>query len=144
MSVLAKNKGLILTTTLFPDMPETLTGDMQRLQQIMINLVGNAIKFTAKGEIHLSLRRPIPEQWVIQVSDTGVGIPAEAQSYIFDAFRQIDNSITRENRGSGLGLSITKQLVELMGGEINLQSEVGKGSTFAITLPIQHNTENKK
>jgi signal transduction histidine kinase len=144
MSVLARNKGLNLKTNISPDMPATLTGDMQRLQQIIINLAGNAIKFTSKGEVHINLLHPNPTHWAIQVTDTGAGIPKEAQQYIFEPFRQIDNSITQKNRGSGLGLSITKQLVELMGGEINLQSEIGIGSTFTITLPIQKTSEKKK
>jgi signal transduction histidine kinase len=80
--------------------------------------------------------RSSEEQWEMQVSDTGVGISKEAQTYIFEPFRQVDNAITRENRGSGLGLSITKQLAELMGGHIILESEPGKGSTFTVVLPM--------
>ena len=76
-------------------------------------------------------------EWAMRVADTGAGIPGEAQEYIFDPFRQVDNTITRDNRGTGLGLSITKQLVELMGGRIELESEVGRGSTFTVILPLQ-------
>jgi len=143
MSVLAKNKGLKLITSVSPDLPPTLLGDLKRLQQIIINLAGNAMKFTTKGEVRISLLRSSPVHWAIQIADTGAGIPAEAQAYVFEPFRQVNNSITRENRGSGLGLAITKQLVELMGGKIALESEVGKGSAFTITLPIQKQTEQK-
>jgi signal transduction histidine kinase len=76
--------------------------------------------------------------WAIRVEDTGIGIPRDAQSYIFEPFRQVDSTITRDNRGIGLGLSITKQLVELMGGRITLESEMGKGSAFTVILPINH------
>jgi signal transduction histidine kinase len=91
--------------------------------------------------IHFS--RPTEEHWEIQISDTGAGIPKEAQSYIFEPFRQVDNAITRDNRGVGLGLSITKQLVDIMGGTINLESEIGRGSTFTIILPIKNATGEK-
>ncbi|GAB4460750.1 MAG: hypothetical protein OHK0041_24890 [Anaerolineales bacterium] len=136
LSVQAAKKGLAFRTELSPDLPERLVGDSRRLEQIIINLAGNAIKFTANGEVCVCLARPAPDRWAIVVSDTGAGIPKEAQGYIFEPFRQVDNRITRENRGSGLGLSITKQLVELMGGQIALESEVGKGSVFTVTLPI--------
>jgi PAS domain S-box-containing protein len=136
LSVQAAKKGLAFRTELSPDLPERLVGDSRRLEQIIINLAGNAIKFTVNGEVCVCLARPAPDRWAIVVSDTGAGIPKEAQGYIFEPFRQVDNRITRENRGSGLGLSITKQLVELMGGQIALASEVGKGSVFTVTLPI--------
>jgi signal transduction histidine kinase len=82
------------------------------------------------------------EQWAMEVSDTGPGIPEEARQYVFDPFRQVDGSITREYRGTGLGLSIVKRLVELMGGSIRLESEVGRGSTFTLTLPLQPRVES--
>jgi PAS domain S-box-containing protein len=118
MAVLARNKGLAFSTKVAPGVPDAIYGDERRLQQVLINLVGNAIKF--------------------------MGISEEAQSYIFDPFRQVDNAITRKNRGTGLGLSITKQLVELMDGEIKLKSEVGQGSTFTVTLPILKKQEHHK
>lgn len=136
LSVQAIKKGLLFIAEHSPDLPKKLFGDSRRLQQIIINLAGNAIKFTERGEVRVRLERPAPDQWAIIVSDTGAGIPKEAQGYIFEPFRQVDNRITRENRGSGLGLSITKHLVELMGGQIALDSEVGKGSVFTVTLPI--------
>jgi PAS domain S-box-containing protein len=141
MDVLARNKGLVFSTFLAPELPERLYGDERRLQQILINLCGNAVKFTQTGRVEVKIYRPTPIQWVMQVSDTGAGIPKEAQTYIFEPFRQVDNTITHENRGSGLGLSITKQLVELMDGEIDLESEPGQGSTFTITLPLLHKAE---
>lgn len=136
MSVLAQKKGLALLHSMAPELPETLLGDSKRLQQILINLAGNAIKFTDEGSIRIELLRPDSNFWAIRVSDTGAGIPQEAHEYIFEPFRQVDNAITHYNRGTGLGLSITKQLVELMGGHISLESEVGRGSTFTITLPV--------
>jgi PAS domain S-box-containing protein len=136
MTVLAQKKGLTLLHSVAPELPETLLGDSKRLQQILINLTGNAIKFTDEGSVRIELLRPENNFWAIRVSDTGAGIPQEAQEYIFEPFRQVDNAITHYNRGTGLGLSITKQLVELMDGHIDLESEVGRGSTFTVTLPI--------
>ena len=127
--------------TIEANVPEALLGDRQRLQQILLNLAGNAIKFTKTGEVHLHIFCPNETQWALQVIDTGAGIPKEAQSYIFEPFRQVNNAITRENRGTGLGLSITKQLVEIMGGQISLESEIDKGSTFTIILPILKEAE---
>jgi PAS domain S-box-containing protein len=136
MSTLATKKGLKFHTEIDPELPGELYGDVNRLQQILINLEGNAIKFTKTGEVNVIFKRPVPAHWSIEVRDTGAGIPVDDQKNIFEPFRQVSNSITRENRGSGLGLAITKQLVELMGGQISLESEVGKGSLFTITLPI--------
>jgi len=134
--VLASKKGLQLITSLDPNLPHELRGDERRLRQIIINLVGNAIKFTKEGSVNVKFLYPSQEHWAIQVVDTGVGIPKDAQAYIFEPFRQVDNAITRDNRGIGLGLSITKQLVDLMDGRITIESEIGKGSTFTILLPI--------
>ncbi len=136
MTVLAQKKGLSLTIQSDPNLPAWIYGDEYRLHQIMINLTVNAIKFTTSGEVCLQVHQPDPSQWTIQVKDTGIGIPVEALSYIFEPFRQINSAITRENRGTGLGLTITKQLVELMGGHITIESEVGKGSTFTVWLPL--------
>lgn len=136
MSVLAEKKGLSFHVSLDPDLPDELYGDFNRLQQIIINLGRNAVKFTDKGEVSIQMKRPSPAQWSIEVSDSGVGIPPADRENIFEPFRQVNNSITRGNRGSGLGLAITRQLVELMGGQMRLESEVGKGSLFIVTLPI--------
>ena len=142
LGVLARNKGLDLRTFTSIDLPATLLGDELRLRQILINLIGNAIKFTESGAVEARLYRAPEEHWALEVSDTGPGIPAEARQSVFDPFRQVDGSITREFRGTGLGLSIVKSLVELMGGNIQLESEVGRGSTFTITLPLRPPMEN--
>ncbi len=140
LEVLAQNKGLKFTTFLDPALPAELFGDERRLRQIIINLAGNAIKFTKEGEVCVKLLHPAEDVWEIQVSDTGVGISKESQEIIFEPFRQVDNAITRDNRGIGLGLSITKQLVDIMNGRIVLESEPGKGSTFTVILPIRKGT----
>lgn len=137
MSVLCHNKGLALETHLSPDLPQELIGDDHRLQEILLNLAGNAVKFTKAGSVRIQVFQADSNHWAMQVSDTGAGIPTEAHSAIFEPFRQVDNAITHENRGTGLGLSITKQLVELMGGTITLSSEVGQGSTFTVLLPFE-------
>jgi len=142
MEVLAGKKGLQFHTLVDANVPHELIGDERRLRQIMINLMGNSIKFTREGSVSVHVSSPTEEHWAIQVQDTGMGIPKEAQGYIFEPFRQADGAITRDNRGIGLGLSITKQLVDLMGGRILLESTVGKGSTFTILLPIQKPPEN--
>ena len=136
MSTLADKKGLTFRAEIASDLPSELYGDVNRLQQVIINLAGNAIKFTKQGEVSVSIKRPAPAHWSIEVRDTGAGISHSEHESIFEPFRQVNNSITRENRGSGLGLAITRQLVELMGGQISLESEIGKGSLFTVTLPI--------
>lgn len=137
MKVLATAKGLELHTHLSPELPKMLVGDPIRIRQIMVNLISNAIKFTQTGAVDVYVFCPDDTHWSIQVSDTGPGIPVEAQTHIFEPFRQVDGSITREHGGTGLGLSIVKQLVVLMGGEIILESKVGHGSTFTVIFP-QH------
>lgn len=137
INILAQTKGLSLNTTIAPDMPATLIGDKVRLQQILVNLISNAIKFTQTGGVKVCFFQPNPTHWALQVSDTGSGIPAEAQSYIFEPFRQVDGSTTRKYSGAGLGLSIVKQLTTLMGGQIALESEIGRGSTFTLTFPLE-------
>lgn len=137
LSFLAGNKGLHLESIIDPSMPEEIRGDDYRLRQVIINLAGNAIKFTKKGRVTIKVARKDELHWQIQIIDTGTGIAPEAQPFIFDPFRQADNAMTRENRGIGLGLSITRQLVEMMGGQISLESEVGRGSTFTVTLPLE-------
>ncbi|MDY7079690.1 MAG: ATP-binding protein, partial [Chloroflexota bacterium] len=125
-----------LNSHIADDVPAVLPGDRQRLHQILVNLVGNAIKFTDEGTIQVRVYRPDAVHWVLEVSDTGCGVPLADQPYVFDPFRQVDSSATREHDGSGLGLSIVKQLTNLMGGEITLASRVGRGSTFTIILPL--------
>ena len=135
MGVMAQKKGLALIAEVDPALPDTLTGDPRRLRQIMVNLVENAVKFTEQGQVRVRLY-PEAARWVIEVTDTGRGIPAAAQATIFDPFQQVDGSTTREKRGVGLGLSIVRQLTALMGGEVHLASQVGQGSTFAVALPL--------
>ena len=136
LEIMAGRKGLEFTTSIDPRLPHELHGDDRRLRQILVNLIGNAIKFTKEGRVHVSLQCPDSGHWIMQVTDTGIGVPEEAHSSIFEPFKQANNAITRENRGIGLGLSITKQLVELMGGRIVFESQVGVGSTFTVLLPI--------
>jgi signal transduction histidine kinase len=100
-------------------------------------LIGNALKFTREGSVRLNVTRPDENTWGIEVTDTGIGIPQEAQVSIFEPFQQVHSELTRDNRGIGLGLSITKQLVDLMNGKIVLQSEPGMGSTFTVLLPMK-------
>ncbi len=136
MDKTASDKGLRLTSEIDDNLPESLNGDVSRLQQILVNLVNNAVKFTYKGSVHVKLIFPYQDRWGIEVSDTGRGIPASEIPYIFDTFRQVEGTATRVHGGFGLGLSIVKQLVNLMNGEIKVQSEVDAGTTFIITLPL--------
>jgi PAS domain S-box-containing protein len=136
MGVLAQKRGLTLQTSLEPDVPARVYSDEQRLRQILINLVANAIKFTKHGEVCVRIFRADLAHWAMQVSDTGIGVPEEAQASIFEPFQKVKGMLTSDNRGVGLGLSITKQLIELLDGQITLTSEVGKGSTFLVILPI--------
>jgi signal transduction histidine kinase len=143
MDVIAQNKGLELGTTVTEDLPETLYGDRKRLHQILVNLVNNSLKFTREGGVYVDVTRWDPEHWRIQVRDTGMGMPEEALEYIFEPFRQVDGSATREHKGVGLGLSIVQQLVQLMGGNIKVESELDVGSTFIITLPFAQPEEEE-
>jgi len=136
MDILARKKGLTLSMQVDPDLPEEIYGDDRRIRQIIINLIGNAIKFTKEGSVRLTVLRADKNHWEIKVADTGIGIPKEAQATVFEPFKQVRSSVTRDNRGVGLGLSITKQLVDLMHGRIIIESEPGKGSTFIVLLPI--------
>jgi PAS domain S-box-containing protein len=138
MKPLADRKALELKIRVEDGLPETLRGDPERLNQILYNLVANAIKFTEQGAVTVRLYRVDPVHWAMEVADTGPGIPAEAKDRIFEAFWQLDGTTTRKaTTGIGLGLSVVKQLTELMGGEIQLESEVGTGSTFTVVLPMQ-------
>jgi two-component system sensor histidine kinase/response regulator len=138
MDKIAADKLLYLTDELDPNMPDEIIGDARRLQQVLINLVTNSAKFTDKGGIHIRIFCNDPNQWRIEVTDTGSGIPEEEIPYIFESFRQVESSTIRNHGGFGLGLSIVKQLVELMKGEVEITSELGKGSTFTVKLPFQH------
>ena len=136
MDKIAGDKGLIFSCEIDPTLPEFMDGDIARLQQILVNLSNNAIKFTEQGSVHLRLLRSGPETWSLEVKDTGIGIPENELPSIFEAFRQVDSTVTRKYGGFGLGLTIVKQLSELMGGNIIATSQLGAGSCFLVTLPI--------
>lgn len=157
----AGSGGLKLTFHVEKGFPSTFIGDPVRLKQVLFNLLGNAIKFTKEGEVALSVEAYMPSDreygasnpdledeitLLFKVRDTGIGIPPEKLSRIFDSFTQADASVTREYGGTGLGLSISSQLVELMGGRIWVESEVGKGSTFYFTVRVKRggNAENSE
>jgi CheY-like chemotaxis protein/anti-sigma regulatory factor (Ser/Thr protein kinase) len=132
---LIERKGLSLAIDADDDI--LIYCDVDKLRQILINLIGNAAKFTEKGGISISAtveKGELHDRVIIKVSDTGIGIPVDAMDYIFEPFRQVDGSLTREYNGTGLGLNICYNLVKLMGGKIEVESEQGKGSTFIITL----------
>ena len=132
----AHDKNLRLTSEIDDNLPEVLNGDAARLQQILLNLVNNSIKFTEHGTVHVRLFCPRENKWGMEVSDTGAGIPESELPYIFDTFHQVEGTATRVHGGFGLGLSIVRQLVNLMNGEISVKSKVDVGSIFKITLPL--------
>ncbi len=140
LSVRAHQKGLELIYDVQPDVPDALLGDPGRIRQVLINLVGNAIKFTENGEIFISVNQESNEDPVtclhFAVKDTGVGIPREKQGKIFEAFSQADGTMARKYGGTGLGLTICTKLVAMMGGTIWVESELGQGSTFHFTLRL--------
>src|SRR6266566_3110498 len=144
----AYGKGLELTCTIPASLPTALIGDAGRLRQILTNLIGNAIKFTEKGEVGLRVEAVEADAGsafvAFDVTDTGIGIPADKQRHIFDAFAQADSSTTRRYGGTGLGLSIAKQLCEMMGGTIDLTSEPTRGSTFRFTARFGRQNEATK
>ena len=136
MALRAHQKGLELIVDVDAAVPHTLRGDAGRLRQILVNLLGNAIKFTPQGEVVLRVATEVaPQDVVLHVSvrDTGVGIPLDRQKSVFEAFTQADGSVTRTYGGTGLGLTISSQLVRLMGGRLWVESEAGRGSTFHFT-----------
>ena len=145
LSQQADTKGLRLEHRLDPALPSNLTGDTTKLRQILINLLGNAVKYTQTGSVTLSALLMACEDETamirFEVQDTGPGISPERQTDIFEPFTQADNSIRRQYGGTGLGLTIATQLVGLMGGELGLSSRPGKGSTFHFTLPMDVTTE---
>ena len=135
----AHQKGLDLSCHVKPDVPSLVVGDPDRLRQILVNIVGNAIKFTEQGEVVIAVDAESGERAVLvhfSVTDTGIGVPAEKQRMIFEAFAQVDGSTTRKYGGTGLGLTISAKLVELMGGKIWVESQEGKGSTFHFTARL--------
>lgn len=144
MAVKAREKGVELVVRYIPGVVSTVIGDPTRLRQLVINLVGNAIKFTEKGHVlitidQLSLESNDSKNVTLKVSvnDTGIGIPKDVQVKLFEKFSQLDSKTTRKYGGTGLGLAITKQLVRLMGGDVGFESEEGKGSTFHFTIQLK-------
>ena len=136
MSPVARNKGLQFESELSPAVPQLISADPVRIKQVLLNLMGNAIKFTEHGSVYLRLNIAdgTPPKLVFQISDTGIGIAPEKQEQVFEPFRQADGSIVRKFGGSGLGLAISKQLAGMMGGRLWCESTAGKGSTFSFTL----------
>jgi signal transduction histidine kinase len=132
----AQARNINLTWQVREEVPKTLHNDSQRLHQILVNLVGNALKFTQQGSVMVRVFCPSPTQWALEVADTGTGIPLEAQALVFEPFKQVDSSTTRQHGGVGLGLSIVQKLVDLMQGQITLVSTPGQGSIFTVTLPL--------
>ncbi len=136
-------KGLALREEFEANVPDRVSGDVVRLRQVLINLLGNAVKFTVRGEIVAGVRRLAAQrgktgaEWIqFRVRDTGIGIPFDKQGLIFEAFRQVDGSTTRKFGGTGLGLAISRSLVELMGGSIEVESVEGEGSCFRFSVPL--------
>jgi signal transduction histidine kinase len=138
MDPLAHKKNLALVTKIDEGFPAILNGDPERLLQVLVNLVTNAIKCTERGEVRVRLFTPDPSHWAMQVSDTGAGLSKEAQKVIFEPFRQED-AAARKSDGVGLGLAIVKGLVTRMGGTIGVDSEPGQGAAFTVALPLDEN-----
>ncbi|MCY7297084.1 hybrid sensor histidine kinase/response regulator [Alteromonas sp. a30] len=140
----ADKKDIKLVTRLAPDLPLTLCSDPLRLHQILLNLVNNAVKFTENGVVSINMETEFRDEklWLlVKVVDTGIGIPEEKCAQLFEEFVQVDGSTTRKYGGTGLGLTISKNLVGLMGGEIGVRSEVGRGSSFHFEVPVEVATE---
>ncbi len=132
---LAAAKGLTLDLNVAPSTPEIVLCDVRKVQQILTNLLGNAIKFTREGGVTVDVSAPDMSTWRIAVHDTGIGIPSEAAGLIFEKFRQVDQTDKREHEGTGLGLAIVKSLTDVLHGTVTVQSEPGHGSTFTLTFP---------
>ncbi len=132
----AESKQLRLVKEIEPDLPP-LFSDRDKVREILLNLLSNAVKFTETGAITVTARHQ-DETLSLEVADTGIGIPEEASDQIFEAFRQVDASTTRRHGGTGLGLSMSRHLARLLGGDVTLESVVGEGSTFTLTLPIHY------
>jgi signal transduction histidine kinase/CheY-like chemotaxis protein len=132
----AAAKGLKLAAYVAADMPQRVIGDPLRLRQILFNLLGNALKFTEKGSVRLSLERAGEAEFSIKVADTGIGLTEEQRERLFQPFVQADSTTTRRFGGTGLGLSIVRRLAEAMGGRVTVESVIGIGSTFSVTVPL--------
>jgi signal transduction histidine kinase len=143
--VVANEKGLDLEMVIAPDVPSPIVTDKTRLEQILKNLLSNALKFTAKGSVKLTVSKHVKDPTMVSfsVTDTGIGIAKEKQPLVFEAFQQADGSTKRKFGGTGLGLSISRELARLLGGDIILHSEPGKGSSFTVNVPVK-GEENMK
>jgi signal transduction histidine kinase/DNA-binding response OmpR family regulator/methyl-accepting chemotaxis protein len=137
----AKEKGVALNINIAEGIPVTIETDRMRLEQILKNLLSNALKFTSAGSVSLNVEQASPGMLTFTVTDTGIGIAKEKQALIFEAFQQEDGSTRRKYGGTGLGLSISRELAKLLGGEIKLASEAGKGSEFSVSIPIAKPSE---
>lgn len=137
LETLLIEKHLSYQLVVAPDVPAEIKGDANRLHQVLVNLIGNAIKFTNQGGIRVNVSMPVKKKLAIEVADSGLGIPPEQLPDIFEAFRRGSNYAQRERQGAGLGLSITKEIITRMGGEISVSSEPGRGSIFTILLPME-------
>jgi signal transduction histidine kinase len=141
MAVLAEQSRLKFETRIDPNLPGKLIGDPKRIEQVVVNLLSNAFKFTEEGSVILEMKSSLYDKtWTISVIDTGVGIPPHALDFIFDEFRQLDGSSKRAFSGSGLGLAITRHLSRMMDGKVAVVSKLGEGSTFTVTLPLVSTT----
>lgn len=137
VSPMTSAKDLIIDSFVDEHVPPFIEGDVVRLRQVLVNLMSNAIKFTDNGGIYISVKSPRENTLEVAIRDTGIGISEESQKKLFNAFTQADSSMTRKYGGTGLGLTICKKLIELMGGEIIVTSVVGEGSTFSFTIPVK-------
>jgi CheY-like chemotaxis protein len=137
----AKSKSLEITCNVAPDVPDALLGDAGRMRQILVNIVGNAVKFTEKGGVSIDVKVDSAKDddvfLLFDIRDTGIGIPEEKKEVIFEAFIQADPSTTRHYGGTGLGLAICSRLLKMMNGKVWLESEIGKGSVFHILIPFK-------
>ncbi|MBC2606642.1 ATP-binding protein [Pelagicoccus albus] len=137
----ARKKGLMLAVEIAPDIPKDIVSDAQCLRQILMNLVGNAVKFTPQGEVRIHVRMARDGVIEFSVSDTGIGIARKNLDTIFETFTQVDSSYSRRYQGTGLGLAISQRLVKILGGEIRVESEVGCGSVFSFTIDCRLGSE---
>ena len=137
LEMLLKEKNLSYELNVAPNVPAEICGDGNRLNQVLVNLIGNAIKFTHQGGIKVNVSMPMGEKLSIQVADSGQGISPEQLPDIFEAFRRGNDYVQREHQGAGLGLSIAKEIITRMGGEISVSSEPGQGSIFTVLLPME-------
>ncbi len=141
---LAVDKRLDLLIEVDETTPQVVMSDSRKIEQILVNLISNAVKFTDTGSVRVKLWSADDRDWCFAVIDTGIGIEEDALTYIFDPFRQVDETATRRYKGTGLGLAITQQLAENLGGSVDVKSKVGIGSTFTVTLPRMYGMAEKE